>query len=97
LKIKEVNEFRINISTSSFSRAVTLDIAKQIITTYIEDCFWNRKDSWREDKEKLSRALEVYEVVKWLLNEKNFQLYDGLSEKKVKDLSQKFDELRAEV
>ena len=46
---------------------------------------------------KLSRALEVYEVVKWLLNEKNFQLYDGLSEKKVKDLSQKFDELRAEV
>jgi len=94
LKIKEVDEFRINISTRSFPRTVTLDLAKHIIT-YIEDCLWNWDDSWRRDKEKLSRALEVYEVVKWLLDEKNFQLHESLSEKKVKNLLRKFDEYKS--
>ncbi|MEM2216738.1 MAG: hypothetical protein QXP57_09280 [Nitrososphaerota archaeon] len=89
LKVEGVDEFRINISTESFPRAVTIDLVKQVIT-YIESIFWDWNDEWINDQEKLSKASEVYTVVKWLIEEKKFKLHENLSEERCKELLQKF-------
>ncbi|MBS7654642.1 MAG: hypothetical protein QXO01_03305 [Nitrososphaerota archaeon] len=91
VKIKEVDEFHINISTKSFPRSVTVELVKQIIT-YVENTFWDWMDEWMEDKEKLSKAFEVYEVVRWLMEEKKFKLHENLHEERCRGLLQKFRE-----
>jgi len=64
-----------NIYTrKTFPRAVTADLLNKKIT-YINDAFWKWEKGWEEDEEKLSKAREVYEVVKWLIDEKKFGLH----------------------
>ncbi|MEM1677383.1 MAG: hypothetical protein QW095_06065 [Nitrososphaerota archaeon] len=96
LKVEGVDEFRINISTKNFPRAVTVDLAKQVIT-YIESVFWDWSDEWINDQEKLSNALEVYPVVKWLIEEKKFKLHENLSEERCRELLQKFAEYESKI
>lgn len=93
VKIKEVTKFKINISTDVYPRAVTVDLAKNIIL-YIHETFWNWNDEWINDEEKLSQALKIYEVVKWLLEEKMFKLHEDLNIEHCRNLLEKFEKLK---
>lgn len=84
--LPEVTEFRINISTKSFPRAVTVDLTKDTIT-YIHEAFWEWQEEWKDDSTKLSQATEVYEVAKWLLDVKNMKLVEGLDMGRFRELS----------
>lgn len=91
-KIVSVDEFRINVATKNLPRATTVDIARRTIT-YIDDNFWNWRDEWENDESKLTLALEVYEVVKWLVEDKEFKLHENYSPERYQDLKVKFEEL----
>ncbi|MEM2174892.1 MAG: hypothetical protein QXI58_04640 [Candidatus Micrarchaeia archaeon] len=95
VKIKEVTKFKINISTDVYPRAVTVDLAKNVIL-YIHETFWNWKDEWVNDQERLSQALKIYEIVKWLLEEKMFKLHEDLNIERCKSLLEKFEKLKIE-
>jgi hypothetical protein len=84
--VPEVTEFRINISTKSFPRAVTVDLTKDTIT-YIHEAFWEWQEEWKGDSTKLLQATEVYEVAKWLLDVKNMKLVEGLDMERFRKLS----------
>jgi hypothetical protein len=73
----EVTEFRINICTKSFPRAVTLDLSKNMIT-YIHEAFWEWEEAWKDDPAKLAQATEVYEVARWVLEVKKMKLHEEL-------------------
>lgn len=72
-EIPDILEFRINISTEHFPRAATIDLSKNIIT-YLHDAFWR----WEKDPKRLTEALEVYQVAKWLIEEKKLKLHGKL-------------------
>jgi hypothetical protein len=84
--VPEVQMFKINVSTKSFPRAVTVDIAKGLIT-YLNDAFWGWQEGWEKDAKRISEAREVHEVAKWLLEVKkqrleetyDMQRYNGIS------------------
>jgi hypothetical protein len=84
--LPEVTEFRINVSTKSFPRAVTVDLTKDTIT-YIHEAFWEWQQEWKDDLTRLSQAREVYEVAKWLLDVKNMKLVEGLDVGRFEKLS----------
>jgi hypothetical protein len=92
-KIKSVEEFRINISIKDLPRAVTIDIVKKLIT-YIDENFWNWKDEWTTDENKLSLATGVYEVVKWLIEEKKFELAENYNKERYTQLLETFKNLK---
>ena len=71
--VPEILEFRINISTEHFPRAATIDLSKNLIT-YLHDAFWQ----WDKDPKTLTEALEVYQVAKWLIDEKKLTLHESL-------------------
>jgi hypothetical protein len=83
--VPEILEFRINISTEHFPRAATIDLSKNIIT-YLHDAFWR----WEKDPKKLTEALEVYQVAKWLIEEKKLKLHEKL------DITQ-YNELKSQL
>ena len=95
IKIQEVEEFRINICTKSFPRAVTINLPKKMVM-YIHEPLWNWVDEWINDQEKLLQALEVYEVVRWLIREKKFNLHETLDEKRCNELLEKFEKISQE-
>jgi hypothetical protein len=90
VRVGEVEQFRINIATKSFPRAVTVDLAKQVIT-YVEENFWNWKDEWKDDQSRLQPAKEVYEVVKWLIEERKFKLHENYQIEKYQEIKEKFE------
>jgi hypothetical protein len=92
LKVGEVEQFRINIASKSYPRIVTVDLAKQVIT-YIDENFWNWKDEWKDDEQKLQPAREAYEVVKWLVEEKKFKLHEEYRAEKYQEIKEKFDKM----
>lgn len=92
-KISAVDEFRINIATKNLPRAATIDLAKNLVT-YIDEPFWNWTDEWMSDESKLSLALEVYEVAKWLIEDKKFTLHENYSPEKYQELKEKFIKLQ---
>ncbi|MCS7135194.1 MAG: hypothetical protein RMI79_06150 [Nitrososphaerota archaeon] len=93
IKIDEVDDFKINISTNNFPRAVTIDPVKRKIS-YINDALWNWDDELINDQEKVSQALEVYEVVKWLIDEKSFYPDKSLDENRFKEILEKFNKIK---
>jgi hypothetical protein len=84
--VPEVDVFRINVSTKSLPRAVTVDIAKGLVT-YVNDTFWAWQTGWEKDERKLSEAREVHEVTKWLLEIKGQKLHESYSMQRYNELS----------
>jgi hypothetical protein len=73
--VPEVQEFRVNVSSKSFPRAATVDLARGVVT-YLHDPFWRWEKGWEADGKKLSNAREVYDIATWLLDVKKFKLID---------------------
>jgi len=87
--IPEVHEFRINVCSKSFPRAVVLDLAKGAVT-YIHDALWKWDKNWATDGTKLSEAKEVFEVATWLVDEKRYKLADSLDSARYQELVGQF-------
>lgn len=92
VKIKSLNLFKINISTINLPRAVTIDLAKKLIT-YIDESFWNWQEEWKTDESKKSIALEVFKIVKWVIEEKGYRLSENYDIEHYKKLEKRFEEL----
>ncbi len=90
VKVGEVEQFRINIASKTFPRAATVDLAKKVIT-YIEEGFWNWRNEWKDDESKLQPAKEVYEIVKWLIEEKKFKLHENYQEARFQELKREIE------
>jgi hypothetical protein len=84
--VPEVQMFRINVSTKSFPRAATVDIAKGVIT-YLNEAFWSWEETWKEDPKKLAEAREIHEVAEWLLEMKKQKLQENYSLDRYKEIS----------
>jgi hypothetical protein len=84
--VPEVEMFRINVSTKTFPRAATVDIAKGLVT-YLNDAFWAWQPGWEKDAKKLSEAREVHDVAKWLLEIKRQKLHGTYSMERFNELS----------
>jgi hypothetical protein len=80
-EIPDILEFRINISTEHFPRAATIDLSKNLIT-YLHAAFWR----YEKDSTKLTEAIEVYQVAKWLIDEKKLNLHENLDITRYKEL-----------
>jgi hypothetical protein len=85
-EVPEILEFRINVSTEHFPRAATVDLSKNIIT-FLHDAFWR----WEKDPKTLKDALEVYQVAKWLIEEKKLTLHENLDIKQYKTLKRRLE------
>lgn len=85
----EVTEFRINICTKSFPRAVTIDLSKGMVT-YIHEAFWEWQEGWKDDPARLAQATEVYEVARWVLEVKKMKLHEELKMERYTALSKLF-------
>lgn len=92
--IRELEKFKINISTEKINRAVSLDLAKGVIL-YVHEAFWDWNDGWVNDEEKLSQAKKICEIVRWLLEEKKFKLDEGLDIEHCNNLLRKFEKLKS--
>ncbi|MEM2004124.1 MAG: hypothetical protein QXQ37_05675 [Nitrososphaerota archaeon] len=92
IKIGAVEEFRINIATKNLPRAATIDLAKNLIT-YVDESFWNWSDDWKKDESKLPLALEVYDVVKWLVEDKKFTFHENYKSERYQELKEKLIKL----
>jgi len=89
--VPEVQEFRINVCTKSFPRAATVDLSKGVIT-YLHDPFWKWESGWEKDPKKLSEAKEVYDVAKWLLEDKKLKLHENMSIERYKEICKILEE-----
>ncbi|MEM3398251.1 MAG: hypothetical protein QXQ84_04205 [Nitrososphaerota archaeon] len=89
-KIKSVDMFKINVSTKDLPRAVTIDLSKKLII-YIDESFWNWQEEWRNDESKRSLALEVFKIVKWLIEEKGYRLDEKYDVQRYKELEDYFE------
>jgi hypothetical protein len=87
--IPEVTEFRINISTKSYPRAVTVDLTRDTIT-YIHEALWEWQEEWKDDTTKLVQATEIFEIARWLLDVKKMRLREGLDMDRFRKLSELF-------
>jgi hypothetical protein len=89
--VPQVDMFRINVSTKSFPRAVTVDISKGEVT-YLNEAFWAWQKGWERDERKLAEAREVHEVAKWLLESKKQKLPESYSIDRYNEISQLLEE-----
>ncbi|MEM2332933.1 MAG: hypothetical protein QXF28_08495 [Nitrososphaerota archaeon] len=80
---------------NTFPRAITVDVQKKIIT-YVGDVFWNWEEEWIKDEAKKVKAVEIYKMLKWFIEEKGFQLSQEYSIERYKQLSQVFEKILSE-
>jgi hypothetical protein len=85
-EVPEVDVFRINVSTKSFPRAVTVDISKGVVT-YLNEAFWGWERGWEQDAKKLAEAREVHEVAEWLLEIKKQKLQESYNSDRYNEIS----------
>jgi hypothetical protein len=90
-EVPEVEMFRINVSTKSFPRAVTLDISKGVIS-YLNEAFWGWEKGWEQDGGKLAEAREVHEVAEWLLTIKKQKLQESYNLDRYNEISRLLEE-----
>jgi hypothetical protein len=83
--VPEVQEFRVNVSSKSFPRAATVDLANGVVT-YLHDPFWRWEKGWEADEKKLSDAREVYDIATWLLDVKKFKLIEVFKPERYQEL-----------
>ncbi|MEM2374409.1 MAG: hypothetical protein QXI11_08230 [Thermoproteota archaeon] len=81
-------------TTNTFPRAVTIDVQKKSIT-YVNDVFWKWEDEWIKEESKKTRAIEIYDLLKWLIEEKEFQLSQEYDADKWRELSEKFEKIKS--
>lgn len=80
-----------NIFTrNAFPRAVTIDVQKKSIM-YVNDVFWKWEDELIKKESKKTRAIEIYDLLKWLIEEEEFQLSQGYDADRWRELSEKFE------
>lgn len=87
IKVISVEKFDIDISTEHCWCAVEIDPFERKINR-IRDVLWN---FGKEGPKKMSEAREVYEVVKWLIDEKGFKPADNYVVKSYKNLLDLFE------
>lgn len=87
--IPEILEFRVNVCSKSFPRAVTVDLSKGLVT-YIDDPFWKWEKGWEADPKKLSDAKEIYEIASWLLDVKGYKLNEAFKLERYQELLKLF-------
>ncbi|MEM3865532.1 MAG: hypothetical protein QW724_07080 [Nitrososphaerota archaeon] len=91
----ELEKLVYNIFTkNTFPRAVTIDVQKKSIT-YVNDVFWKWEDEWIKEESKKTRAIEIYDLLKWLIEEKEFQLSQEYDADKWRELSEKFEKIKS--
>jgi len=73
--IINLERFIINIRNQDYSRAITIDIAKNEIT-YIHDLLWICKG-----EDCMKEAEGVFRILEWLVEEKKLRLPNGEDEK----------------
>jgi hypothetical protein len=69
----EVQEFQVNVSSKTFPRAATIELVSRT-ATYIHDALWKWDKTLAADATKTSQAKEVYEVARWVIEEKGYKL-----------------------
>lgn len=72
IKVLSVKAFKIKISTPHCWNAATVNPFKKTVT-HIKDVLWRWSLNKEKKPSKLSEAREVYEVAKWLIEEKKFK------------------------
>jgi hypothetical protein len=87
--VPEVQEFRINVSSKSYPRATTVDLASGRVL-YMHDAFWGWNKSWAADGKKVSEAKEIYEIATWLVDVKKFKLAENLRLSRYEELAEQF-------
>ena len=85
----DVQQFRVNISTKTFPRAVSIDLVTRT-ATYIHDALWNWDRTWAADAAKSTQAKEVYEVARWVVEEKKFKLIEPFNPSRYGELTAEF-------
>jgi len=85
----EVQEFVVNVSSKTFPRAATIDLVSRS-TTYIHEAFWKWDKAWAADATKTSQAKEVYEVARWAIEEKRYNLAEPFSVPRYNELAREF-------
>lgn len=87
--VPEVQSFLITISSKNFPAAVSVDLAKGIVTN-IHFSFWKWEKGWESDKKKLSDAREIYRIVTMLVDVKKFKLVDVFKPERYQELVETF-------
>lgn len=90
--IQKVQAFRVSVTSKSIPRAVTVDLASQTVTD-IGDQFWKWEQGWESDQDRVSEGLEIYEVIRWLVDEKGFRLAEKISLERYRELSKVLGDL----
>jgi len=88
MKILSIEKFNIEISTEHCWRAVEIDPFKRKVES-IHDVLWS--GLYKDGPNRLSEAREVYEVAKWLIDEKGFKPADDYVVKNYKKLLDLFE------
>lgn len=71
MQVKDIinlHRFTVNICSQQFSRAVTVELTRNEIT-YVHDCLWISKGEGCYNE-----AREVFEILNWLIEKRNFKL-----------------------
>jgi hypothetical protein len=89
-RVTDVEEFRINICSKAFPRAITIDLSKGIVT-YIHEAFWGLQEDWKNQRDRVAKGKEVYEIAKWLLETKNMKLHENYRMERFRELSKLFE------
>ena len=89
--VPEVKEFRINICSKSFPRAVTADLEEETVT-YVHDALWKWQEGDEKEEAKVNEAREVYEIASWLIDVKKYKMDPAIDLKKYEELSEIFKE-----
>ncbi|MEM3807906.1 MAG: hypothetical protein QW413_04870 [Nitrososphaerota archaeon] len=93
----ELEKLIYNLYTrNTFPRAITIDVQNKLIT-YISDVFWNWQEEWKKDNIKLSKAIEICEMIRWLVNEKKFNLTEGYNKERLSELLDIFSNLKSQT
>lgn len=93
----ELDKLVYNLYTrNTFPRAITIDIHNKLVT-YISDVFWNWQEEWKNDKTKFSKATEIYEMIRWLVKEKNFNLTDEYTKERLAQLLEIFSNSKSQT
>jgi len=91
----ELEKLVYNIFTkNTFPRAITVDVQNKTIT-YVSDVLWKWDDESIKDESKKVKALETYELLKWFIEEKGFQLTQEYSMERWRQLSGIFEKIRS--
>jgi hypothetical protein len=85
----EVQKFLVNVSSKTFPRAATMDLVSRA-ATYIHEALWGWDKTWAADATKTSQAKEVYEVARWVIEEKRYSLAEPFNISRYNELAREF-------